>query len=94
MEPKSRFALRTNRAIEKATIEFNPRLLGQTVRATAGTKSLEIDESWNGLAISFPLRSARGRSAAVQLESYRIRVWDAVAANQSRSDRLSDSRDR
>jgi hypothetical protein len=68
----------TNRAIEKATIEFNPRLLGEKVRATAGTKSLEIDQQGTGLSISFPLRSARGRSAAVQLEGYRIRVWDSA----------------
>lgn len=74
----------TNRAIEKATIEFNPRLLGETVRATAGAKSLEIDDAGTGLSISFPLRSAHGRSAAVQLESYRIVVADA--AGQSNPD--------
>ena len=68
----------TNRTIEKATIEFNPRLLGEKVRATAGAKSLQIDQQGTGLAISFPLRSGRGRSAAVQLEGYRIRVWDSA----------------
>ncbi len=68
----------TNRAIEKASIEFNPRALGETVRATAGTKPLQIDQAGTGLSVTFPLRSSRGRSAAVQFESYRIVVTDAA----------------
>ena len=68
----------TNRAVTKAKIEFNPRPLGNLIQATAGATELQIDQQGTVLTVSFPLRSARGRSAAVQLESYRIKVWDAA----------------
>ncbi len=68
----------TNRAVAKAKIEFNPRVLGESVQATAGVAELKIDSAGTSLSVSFPLRSARGRSAAVELESYRIKVWDAA----------------
>jgi hypothetical protein len=71
----------TNRAVARAVIEFNPRAHGEVVQATAGAKELAIASDGRSMSISFPLRSARGRSAAVELESYRIKVWDS--ANQS-----------
>ncbi|MFG0262380.1 MAG: hypothetical protein ACF788_08315, partial [Novipirellula sp. JB048] len=72
-------AARTNRPIEKATIQFNPKPLGDIVHATAGSMEMSIDESKTMLTFSFPLRFARERSSAVQLESYRIKVWDKNA---------------
>ena len=67
----------TNRAIDKAKIEFNPRALGNRMQATAGATEMEIDATGTALSVAFPLRSAYGRSAAVELEDYRILVWDA-----------------
>ncbi|TWU20643.1 hypothetical protein Pla52o_45210 [Novipirellula galeiformis] len=67
---------RTNRPIEKATIQFNPKPLGDTVHATAGSMEMQVDESGTLITFSFPVRYARERSSAVQLESYRIKVWD------------------
>ncbi|NNE00200.1 MAG: hypothetical protein HKN47_23010 [Pirellulaceae bacterium] len=75
---------KTNRPIAKASIQFNPKMLGETVRATAGTKAMKIDSDSMTLTLTFPLRSARGRSSAVQLENYRIQVWDDT--NQSNPD--------
>jgi hypothetical protein len=68
----------TNRAVTKAKIEFNPKPLGDSIRATAGATELEIGADGTVLTVSFPLRSAKGRSAAVELESYRVKVWDAA----------------
>lgn len=67
----------TNRAVAKAKIEFNPRILGGSIQATAGVTAMEIDTTGTSLSVSFPLRSARGRSAAVELENYRIKVLDS-----------------
>ena len=66
----------TNRSVTKAKIEFNPKPLGDSIRASAGATELQIDEAGTGLTVSFSLRSAKGRSAAVELESYRIKVWN------------------
>ena len=66
----------TNRLIKRATIEFNPRPIGDSIQATAGATEMSIAEDGRSQSITFPLRSAAGRSAAVQLDGYRIRVWD------------------
>ncbi len=68
----------TNRGVTKANIEFNPKPLGDSIRATAGATEFEIDPDGTTLTVSFPLRSAKGRSAAVELDSYRVKVWDAA----------------
>lgn len=65
-----------NRPISRAVIEFNPRPLGDTTRATAGATEMIIAQSGTELSVDFRLRGARGRSAAVELDSYRIQVWD------------------
>jgi hypothetical protein len=67
---------RTNRPVAKAKIEFNPRPIAGQLQATAGATELQIAADGTSLTVSFPLRSARGRSAAVELEDYRILVWD------------------
>ncbi|WP_442507960.1 circumsporozoite protein- membrane associated protein [Novipirellula sp. SH528] len=69
---------RTNRPIEKATIQFNPKPLGDLVHATAGESAMSIDDSGTLVTFTFPVRYARQRSSAVQLESYRIKVWDNI----------------
>jgi hypothetical protein len=74
---------KTNRPVVKAKIEFNPRPLGTSVEATAGAADMQVNQDKQSLSATFPLRSARGRSAAVELDSYQIRVWDA--ANQQNS---------
>lgn len=68
----------TNRAIDRAKIEFNPRKLGESIQATAGATEMTVDATGTELSVSFPLRSARGRSAAVAIESYRIKVKDSA----------------
>ncbi|EMI20903.1 circumsporozoite protein- membrane associated protein [Rhodopirellula maiorica SM1] len=69
---------RTNRPIDKATIQFNPKPLGDLVHATAGESAMSIDDSGTLVTYTFPVRYARQRSSAVQLESYRIKVWDKI----------------
>ncbi len=66
----------TNRAVAKAKIEFNPRPLGDSVSATAGVIEMQIHDNGTDVSSTFPLRSSRGRAAAVELDSYRIQVWD------------------
>ncbi|TWU34489.1 hypothetical protein [Novipirellula artificiosorum] len=68
---------RTNRAVEKAYVQFNPKPLGDSVNATAGTMEMAIDDMGMLVTASFPLRRVKERSAAVQLESYRIQVSDS-----------------
>ncbi|MGB7326551.1 MAG: circumsporozoite protein- membrane associated protein [Rubripirellula sp.] len=65
-----------NRPVARATIEFNPRPLGDTVRATAGVAAMNLTDGGTRLSASFVLKGTRGRSSAVELDSYRIRVWD------------------
>ncbi len=66
----------TSRPISRARIEFNPQKLGQSVQATAGSREMQIGENGTDIELSFPLRSPRGRGAAVELENYRIQIWD------------------
>jgi len=67
---------KTNRSVAKATIEFNPRRIGESMQATAGATEMTIDEQGRSQRIEFSLRNEAGKSAAVQRDSYRIRVWD------------------
>ncbi|MEM8913722.1 MAG: circumsporozoite protein-membrane associated protein, partial [Planctomycetota bacterium] len=67
---------RVNRAVEKAMIQFNPQPIGEHVRATAGTTEMEIDEDGTRLTVTFALRSRKRLRGGVELESYRIVVWD------------------
>ena len=67
----------TNRPVAKGKIEFNPRKVGDRVRATAGATQMSVAENGTSLSVSFPVRTAKGRSAAVELEGYRITVTDA-----------------
>ncbi|TWT82148.1 hypothetical protein CA13_36090 [Planctomycetes bacterium CA13] len=67
---------KVNRPVQNATIQFNPKPLGDSVRATAGKMEMQIDESGTFASVSFPVRHVRQRSAAVQLESYRVEVQD------------------
>ncbi|MCP4944287.1 MAG: hypothetical protein GY924_20215, partial [Planctomycetaceae bacterium] len=73
----------TNRPVTKARIEFNPRLRGDRVQATAGAKELIISEDGTTLSFVFTLRTAAGRSAAVEQDSYRIVVHDATGQRNS-----------
>lgn len=73
-----------NRPVARAAIEFNPRALGNVVRATASAREMQVDDTGTSISVSFSLRGTRGRSAAVQWDSYRIQVWDA--AGQSNPD--------
>ena len=73
----------TNRPVSKARIEFNPRLLGDRVQATAGVNDLVISEDGTSLSFAFTLRTAKGRSAAVEQDSYRISVQDSTKQGNS-----------
>ena len=73
----------TNRPVSKARIEFNPRLRGDAVMVTAGTKDLVISEDGTTLSFLFTLRTADGRSAAVEQDSYRISVQDSTGQGNS-----------
>ncbi|TWU45468.1 hypothetical protein Q31b_06400 [Novipirellula aureliae] len=68
--------VRTNRAVERAVVQFNPKPLGNIVQATAGVTEMKLDDAGTLATVSFPLRHVKGRSAAVQLEQYRIVVRD------------------
>ncbi|MEO1524763.1 MAG: hypothetical protein AAFX06_04970 [Planctomycetota bacterium] len=74
---KIRVTAKTNRAVERAEIQFNPKRLGSVVRATAGRREMEIGSDGMTLTAELTLRSARGNAAAVEPETYRIRVWDS-----------------
>ncbi|MCM2373832.1 circumsporozoite protein-membrane associated protein [Aporhodopirellula aestuarii] len=63
-----------NRPISRAIIEFNPRKVGQDLQATAGASEMTISTDGTTVAFAFPLRSRRG--GAVELQDYRVRVWD------------------
>ncbi|MCH1440182.1 MAG: hypothetical protein L7W43_11035, partial [Rubripirellula sp.] len=73
----------TNRPVSKAQIEFNPRLRGDGVQATAGAKELIIRDDGTTLSFVFTLRTAAGRSAAVEQDSYRIVVHDSNGQRNS-----------
>lgn len=72
-----------NRAITRARIEFNPREGGQATAAaskigpSAGAVDMTVAENGLSATVDILLRLPREKSAALPLESYRIRVWDA-----------------
>lgn len=68
--------VKVNRPVVRAEVQFNPKWVGEAVRASAGTLPLEIAEDGVTLTAQTTLRTTRGRTSAVQLESYRVRVWD------------------
>ncbi|QEF96266.1 hypothetical protein Mal15_02930 [Stieleria maiorica] len=74
---KIRITAKTNRPIARAELQFNPKPLGDTVRATAGRMPIAIGDDGVTLTADVTLRCARGKTASVELESYRIRVWDS-----------------
>ncbi|EMI52599.1 circumsporozoite protein-putative membrane associated protein [Rhodopirellula sallentina SM41] len=65
-----------NRPITRAIIEFNPRKVGQDLQATAGASEMQIAGDGMSVRFAFPLRSRKG--GAIELQDYRIRVWDDV----------------
>ncbi|MFG0288828.1 MAG: circumsporozoite protein-membrane associated protein [Rhodopirellula sp. JB044] len=65
-----------NRPITRAIIEFNPRKVGQDIQATAGASEMQIAGDGTSVRFAFPLRSRKG--GAIELQDYRIRVWDDV----------------
>ncbi|MEM9365233.1 MAG: hypothetical protein AAGD07_04495 [Planctomycetota bacterium] len=67
---------RFNTAIQRGSLEFNPRLIGQTIRATAGVRDLELDANGMGFRHSFRLQTRSRGDGAVQIDSYRLRIWD------------------
>lgn len=81
---KIQIVAHANRPVSRAAIEFNPQSLGGTVRATAGTREMTLSNDGQSLTIEFVAKAQRGRAAAVQLDSYRIRVWDE--ADQTNQD--------
>ncbi|QDV47664.1 hypothetical protein Enr13x_75750 [Stieleria neptunia] len=74
---KIRITAKTNRPIARAELQFNPKALGDTVRATAGRTPIAIGDDGVTLTSDVTLRCARGKTASVELESFRIRVWDS-----------------
>ncbi|EGF26007.1 hypothetical protein [Rhodopirellula baltica] len=75
---------RVNRPVARAVVEFNPKPMGQEVRATAGVREMTLSDDGRSLELPFDLRSGEVATRAVELESYRIRVWDQ--AEQTNSD--------
>ncbi|MDA7893559.1 hypothetical protein N9B38_01470, partial [bacterium] len=73
----------TNRPVSQGRIEFNLRLRGGRMQATAGAKELVIGENGKTLSFVFTLRAASGRSAAVEQDSYRISVQDSAGQGNS-----------
>ena len=66
----------TNRPIARAAIEFNPKPVGDTIKATDGALEMVVGEDGQALSVDFALQIDQRRSASVRRDSYRIRVWD------------------
>lgn len=72
-----------NRAITRARIEFNPREgadggdAAVRIGPSAGGMDMKVAEDGLSATVEITLRLAREKSAAVTLQSYRVRVWDA-----------------
>ncbi|PHQ32517.1 midas domain-containing protein [Rhodopirellula bahusiensis] len=75
---------RVNRPVARAVVEFNPKPMGQDIRATAGAREMTLSDDGTSLELPFDLRSGEVATRAVELTSYRIRVWDQ--AEQTNSD--------
>ena len=71
---------RTNRPMARATIEFNPKPIGQTIKATAGAIDMQIDPSDQTVSASLLLRLPGQRATSELRDSYRIRIWDEFGA--------------
>ncbi len=75
----------TNRPIARGRIDFNPRTLGDDSArsngrrsgATAGSVEMTVDEDGMSLSGGFAVKLPRDGKAAVAIDSYAIRVWDA-----------------
>ena len=72
-----RISAKTNRPVTKAELQFNAKTVGDSVRVTGGRKPITIAADGMTLTADVTLRSARGNTAAVETENYRIRVWDS-----------------
>lgn len=81
---KLRITAKTNRPVSKAELQFNVKRVGQSDRVTGGRVPIPVADDGVTLNADVVLRSARGRAAAVELENYRIRVWDP--SNQTNPD--------
>ncbi len=66
----------TNRPIQRANVEFNPRKVGGRILASAGSLEMRVGEDGQAASASFALRLPRNGSGMVAIDSYRIRVWD------------------
>ncbi|MEZ6087136.1 MAG: hypothetical protein R3C05_03705 [Pirellulaceae bacterium] len=75
---------KTNRPIEKAKIEFNPKQIGSLWQATGGVREMEISEDQRTMTTQFVLRRPSDERGVVAIESYRILVEDH---QQLRNDR-------
>jgi collagen type III alpha len=67
----------TNRPIDRARVEFNPRSIGDKVQASGGILDMTISGDGSQIEASFPLKLAPNRSV-VTIDSYRLRVWDSA----------------
>jgi hypothetical protein len=74
---------RVNRPVARAVVEFNPKPMGQEIRATAGVREMTLSDDGTSLELPFDLRSGEVATRAVELESYRIRVWDQTEQTNS-----------
>lgn len=66
-----------NRPIERARLEFNPRKTVERSGPSAGSVEMQIAEDGLSATATVPLRLPRDKHAAVAIDSYRVRVWDA-----------------
>ncbi|MCC9654817.1 circumsporozoite protein- membrane associated protein [Rhodopirellula halodulae] len=74
---------KVNRSVARAVVEFNPKPMGQEIRATAGVREMDRSSDGRSLDLTFDLRSGKAATRAVELESYRIRVWDDAEQTNS-----------
>lgn len=65
-----------NRQIVRGRIEFNPRQIDGRTSATAGFAPLEISDDGRTVSATWNLRSGRRGNGQVEIDSYRLRVWD------------------
>ncbi|MCA9138892.1 MAG: hypothetical protein KDB00_19105 [Planctomycetales bacterium] len=74
---KVRINAKTNRPVARAELQFNSKPVGETVKVTGGRTPITIADDGMTLTADVTLRSAIGKTASVELENYRIRVWDS-----------------
>lgn len=72
-----------NRKIVRGRIEFNPREVDGRTSATAGFAPLDISDDGRTVSAAWNLRTGRRGGGQLNIDSYRLRVWDDTDTSNS-----------